>query len=92
LFQNGTTCTTLIHRLGRRTPKTTQELLDITSNHADGEEAVTATLNTPTGKGKQVVDHGEGSSSRFNKKKKKNGKRRRDDNLAAAVECKATRP
>jgi hypothetical protein len=40
----------------------TRELLDIASNHADGEEAVVATLNTPQGKGKQVVDHGEGTS------------------------------
>jgi hypothetical protein len=43
------------------------------------------TLNTPQGKGKQVMDHGEGTSSRF-KKKKKNDKRRRDDNFVAAVE------
>jgi hypothetical protein len=35
-FQNGTTCTSLIHRLGRRMPRTTRELLDIVSNHADG--------------------------------------------------------
>jgi hypothetical protein len=28
-------------------------------------------LNTPQRKGKQVVDHGEGTSSRFEKKKKK---------------------
>jgi hypothetical protein len=28
-------------------PRTTRELLDITSNHADGEEAVAAMLNTP---------------------------------------------
>jgi hypothetical protein len=70
---------------------TTRELLDITSNHADGEEAVAATLNTPQGKGKQVVDHGEGTSSRFKKKKKKN-KCRRDDNFLAAVERKASRP
>jgi hypothetical protein len=28
-------------------PHTTRELLDIVSNHADGEEAVAATLNTP---------------------------------------------
>ena len=90
-FQNGTTCTSLIHRLGRRTPRTTRELLDIASNHADSEEAVAATLNTPQGKGKQVVDHGEGTSSRF-KKKKKNDKRCRDDNLVAAVERKASRP
>jgi hypothetical protein len=90
-FQNGTTCTSLIHRLGRRMPRTTRELLDIASNHADGEEAVAATLNTPQGMGKQVVDHGEGMSSCF-KKKKKNDKRRRDDNFVAAVERKASRP
>jgi hypothetical protein len=72
-------------------PCTTRELLDIVSNHADGEEAVAATLNTPQGKGKQVVDHGEGTSSRF-KKKKRNDKRRRDDNFVAAIESKASRP
>jgi hypothetical protein len=53
-------------------PRTTHKLLDIASNHADSEEAVAATLNTPQGKGKQVVDHGEGTSSRFKHKKKKN--------------------
>jgi hypothetical protein len=89
-FQNGTTCTSLIHRLGRRMSCTTRELLDITSNHADGEEAVAATLNAPQGKGKKVVDQGEGMSSRF-KKKKKNDKRRRDDNFVAMVERKASR-
>jgi hypothetical protein len=91
VFQNGTTCTSLIHRLWRRMPRTTCELLDIASNHADGEEAVAAMLNTPKGKGKQVVDHSEGTSSRF-KRKKKNGKRRRDDNLVVAVEHKMSRP
>jgi hypothetical protein len=65
--------------------------LDIASNHADGEEAVAATLNTPQGKGKKVVEHGEGTSSRF-KKKKKNDKRHRDDNFVAAVECKTSCP
>jgi hypothetical protein len=72
-------------------PRATRELLDVASNHADSEEAVAATLNTPQGKGKQVVDHGEGTSSRF-KKKKKNDKRCRDDNFFAAVERKASRP
>jgi hypothetical protein len=92
-FQNGTTCTSLIHRLERRMPRTTRELLDIASNHADSEEAVFATLNTPQGQGKQVVDHGEGTSSRFRKKKKKkNDKHRHDDNLAAAAERKTSRP
>jgi hypothetical protein len=87
VFQNGATCTSLIHRLGRRMPHTTRELLDIASNHADDEEGIAATLNTPQGKGKQVVDHDEGTSSRF----KKNNKRRRDNNLVVAVECKASR-
>jgi hypothetical protein len=32
-FQNGTTYTSLIHRLRRRIPRTTWELLDIMSNH-----------------------------------------------------------
>jgi hypothetical protein len=90
-FQNGTTYTSLIHQLGHRMPHTTRELLDIASKHIDGEEAVAATLNTPQGKGKQVVDHGEGTSSRF-KKKKKNDKHRRDDNFVAAVERKTSRP
>jgi hypothetical protein len=66
-------------------PRTTRKLLDIASNHADSEEAVAATLNTPQSKGKQVVDHGEGTSSRFKQKKKKNDNRRRDDNFVATV-------
>jgi hypothetical protein len=72
-------------------PRTTRGLLNIASNHADGEEAVAATLNTPHGKGMQVVDHDEGTSSRF-KKKKTNDKRRRDDNFVVAVEWKVSRP
>jgi hypothetical protein len=88
-FQNGTTCTSLIHRLGRRMPRTTRELLDITSNHS--EEVVAVMLNTPQGKGKQVIDHGEGTSSRF-EKKKKNDKCRHEDNFVAAVERKTLRP
>jgi hypothetical protein len=90
-FQNVTTCTSLIHRLGRRMPRMTRELLDIASNHADGEEAVAAMLNTPQGKGKQVVDHVEGTSSCFKKKKKKD-KCRRDDNFVAVVERKTSHP
>jgi hypothetical protein len=48
-FQNDTTCTSLIHRLERRMPRTTRELLDIASNHTDREETVAMTLNTPPG-------------------------------------------
>jgi hypothetical protein len=72
-------------------PRTPRELLDIASNHADDEEAVAAILNTPQGKGKQVVDHSEGTSSHF-KRKKKNDKCCRDDNLVAAVERKTSCP
>jgi hypothetical protein len=50
-FQNNTMCTSLIHRLRRRMPCMSRELLDITSSHTDGKEVVTATLNTPQGKG-----------------------------------------
>jgi hypothetical protein len=71
-------------------PRTTRELLDVASNHADGVEAVAVTLNTPQGKGKQVVDQAEETSSCF--KKKKNDKCRRDDNFVAAVERKTSRP
>jgi hypothetical protein len=90
-FQNSKMCTSLIHRLGCRMPRTTRELLDIANNHADGEEAVATTPNTPQGKGKQVVDHGKWTSSRF-KKKKKNNKRHRDDNFVTAVEHKTSCP
>jgi hypothetical protein len=51
---------------------------------------VAVALNTPQAKGKQVVDQGEGTSSRF-KNKKKNNKRRRDDNFVAVVERKTSR-
>jgi hypothetical protein len=59
-------------------PRTPWELLDVASNHADGEEVVATTLNTPKVKGKQVVDHNEGTSSCF-KQKKKNDMSRRGD-------------
>jgi hypothetical protein len=49
-------------------------------------------LNTPQVKGKQVMDHGEGASSRFKNKKKKNDKCHCDDNIVTAVERKASCP
>jgi hypothetical protein len=91
VFQNSTTCTSLLHRLRRRMPRTTRELLDIASNHADGEEAVAVIVNTPQEKGEKVVDHSKGMSSHF-KKKKKNDKRRRVDNFVEAVKGKTSRP
>jgi hypothetical protein len=37
-----TTCKSLVHKLGCVKMKSTKELLDITTNHASGEEAVSA--------------------------------------------------
>jgi hypothetical protein len=43
-FWDNTTCCTLVHELDCEQPKTTKELLDITTRHASGEEAVRATF------------------------------------------------
>ena len=40
VFLSRTTCESLVHKLGRRGSWTTKELLDITTSHASGEEAV----------------------------------------------------
>ena len=39
-FICGTTCEALVHALSRETPRTTRELLDITTRYATGEAAV----------------------------------------------------
>jgi hypothetical protein len=39
-----------VHELGRDQPKTTKELLDITTRHASGEEAVRAVFIQGDGK------------------------------------------
>jgi len=41
-FLIGTSCKTLVHKLGCQKPRTTRELLDIATNHASGEEAIGA--------------------------------------------------
>jgi hypothetical protein len=69
-FQSGTTCTSLIHRLGRHMPRTTQELLNIARNHADGEEAVAATLNTPQGKGNKSWTMARGRPSALERRRR----------------------
>jgi hypothetical protein len=35
-------CRTLVHELGRKSPKTTKDMLDIATQHTSGEEAVGA--------------------------------------------------
>jgi hypothetical protein len=95
-FHNGTTCTSLIHRLGRRMLRTTRVLLDIASNHADGEEAVAATLNTPQGKGEASCGPWRGDilalQEQQGEEERQASCHRRDDNFVVAVERKASRP
>jgi hypothetical protein len=56
-FCDGTTCCSLVHELGCEQPKTTKELLNITTRHASGEEVVGTTFtlvstDTATGGGR----------------------------------------
>ena len=51
-FLSGTTCESLIHKLGCLKPRTTHDLLDVSTNHASGEEAVGAVFNGGWDKGK----------------------------------------
>jgi len=59
--------------LGRKGPRTTKELLDITTSHASGEEAVGAIFDRSRGKAKRDKDADEGPSDRSNKKKNQKG-------------------
>ena len=43
-FCIGITCATLIHKLGLKKPRSTRELLDIVTDHVNGEEAIVAVL------------------------------------------------
>jgi len=83
------TCESLVHKLGRRSPRTTKELLDIMTSHASGEEVVGAIFDRLDGKAKRDEDAGEGASNRS--AKKKNKKQRRDDSLTAAAYHKGSR-
>ena len=69
-FLSGITYESLVHKLGRKGPRTTKELLDITTSHASGEEAAGAIFDCPKGKAKRDEDAGEGASNRPNKKNK----------------------
>ena len=56
VFLSGTTCEPLVHKLGRKGPRTTKGLLDITTSHASGEEAVGAIFDRLKGKAKRDED------------------------------------
>ena len=63
-FLSGTTCESLIHKLGCLKPHTTRDLLDIATNHASGEETVGAVFYGGQDKGKaKREDPNEGPST-----------------------------
>ena len=82
-FLSGTTYESLVHKLGRRGPWTTKELLDIATSHASGEEAVGAIYDCLEGKARQDKGAGEGTSNR--PAKKKNKKQRHEGLLVVAT-------
>jgi hypothetical protein len=94
-FLSGTTCKELVRELGRNTPITANELMDIVTNYTAGEEAVGAIFGDDQGNEKHKDEEPEGSnrSTKRNnrKKKKKNQQGKREataDDLIAAVDRK----
>jgi hypothetical protein len=72
VFLSRTTCKELVQELGRNTPTTANELMDIVTNYATGEEVIGAIFGGNQDKGK-CKDEGPESSNwgaKRNKKKK----------------------
>jgi hypothetical protein len=73
-FLEGTTCRDLVRELGRSSPVDSNELFDIATSFASGEEAVGAIFDGK--KGKRVEDvPAEGSKSKEPQQKHKRGKK-----------------
>jgi hypothetical protein len=73
-FLEGTTCRDLVHELGRSPPVDSNELFDIATSFASGEEAVGAIFDGK--KGKRVDDApAEGSKSKEPRQNNKRGKK-----------------
>jgi hypothetical protein len=73
-FLEGTTCRDLMRELGRSPPVDSNELFDIATSFASGEEAVGAIFDGK--KGKRVDDApAEGSKSKEPRQKHKRGKK-----------------
>jgi hypothetical protein len=73
-FLEGTTCRDLVHELGRSPPVDSNELFDIATSFASGEEAVGAIFDGK--KGKRMDDApAEGSKSKDPQQKHKRGKK-----------------
>jgi hypothetical protein len=84
-FLSGTTCESLVHKLGCKSPQTTKELLDIATRHASGEEAIGAIFDHAKGKAKRNESASEGASNRQGKKK---NKRNNEGSLVATTDYK----
>jgi hypothetical protein len=95
-FLFGTTCKELVRELGRNTPTTTNELMDIITNYTTGEEAVGAIFGGDQDKGKHKNEEPESSNrgAKRNNNKKKNQQGKREavaDDLVAAADRKKPR-
>jgi hypothetical protein len=82
-FLIGTTCESVVHKLGRKSLRTTKELLDILMNHASGKEPVGVIFDCAKGKAKRDESTSEGGSNHPGKKK---NKRNNGGTLVAAAE------
>ena len=88
-FLSGTTYESLVHKLGRKGPRTTKELLDIATSHVSGEEAVRVIFDHLEGKARRDEGAGKGTSNRS--AKRKNKKQRCEDSLVGAANHKGGR-
>ena len=80
-----TTCESLFHKLGRKGPRTTKEILDITTSHASGEEVVGVIFDRSKGKARWDEDTSKGPSNCPNKKKNKCGRTAQNNMLLEAL-------
>jgi hypothetical protein len=81
-FILGTTKETLVHKLGRKSPRTTKELLNIATTHASIKDAVGTIFDHRRQKAKRDKEPVGGSGGWPDKRKK--DKRRHDEMLVAA--------
>jgi hypothetical protein len=87
-FLTRTTWESLVHKLGRKSPRTTKELLDIAMNHATNEEVVEMIFDRAKGKVKRDESAGEGDS---NSPGNKTNKRNNGGSIVAAANQKGGR-
>jgi hypothetical protein len=79
-FLEGTTCQDLVRELGRSPPVNSNELFDIATSFASGEEAVGAIFDGKKGK---RADDAPAEGSKFKELRQKNKRARRERSRAA---------